>query len=171
MVFVFGGVRGDEIVSRGVSVVGVEAAGQPAEIRFAFQRVSLSVVGHEQRQFKLERNHGGERRVKMGVVVAFALLRDDCSQASVMAVVVALPGAFPAAGQLLLGVRVPGRFLPLAFEAASGQYSAQSQQNDGNRESYHHFDGCVAGSKSVGSFGVRHGRPAVTQSLLFCEGQ
>lgn len=132
VIFVLGTVRGGKIGCGGVSVVRVKAAGQPAEIGLSLQGVRRSVIRDEERQLKFERNHCGIRRVKMGVVVTLALFRDDRSKTAVVTVVVTLPGSFPAAGQLLLGVRILRRFLPLSLEAAPGQHPTNDDQNGSN---------------------------------------
>ena len=75
-------------------------------------------------EVELEGNEAPIGGFKVGVVGVFVLLGDNRSQATVVAVVVAQPCAFPAAGQAIAVLRVRLAISPLAFKRAT---STQNQ--------------------------------------------
>ena len=86
-----------EFAGGGGAAAVEEAAGEPAEVGFAFEVVHAVAFGDGQRRVETERQHVGVRRAELGAVAVLVLLGDDRPQLAVVPIDVAAPRSFPAA--------------------------------------------------------------------------
>ncbi len=116
---VFAGVGRKEIRSVGVAFIMVNAAGEPAEIRFAREREPVGCLLGLQWNSIPEAKDFHIFRMEPCAVHEIICLCDHAAQLTGVTIGVAVPGAFPAALQARVGDwnRIRSGLFPLAIEA------------------------------------------------------